>query len=146
MPFDSWPPGPGHNSRYADIDRTARELDDARLRFIRAQGRTNIPYDALSFRWRVLCYAVAAEVEPSAIVELIVQLGYADRDGKNSSASHETRAKVRGCSIRTCKYDTSKLEVRGFLPPNAVKHRKQNSAVRAITIPQVILDAFPITE
>ncbi len=141
MAFDGTPQVYG--LRETDIERTVCELAEqqaaARQKFIRDNVRPN-----MAFKWNALCYAYVSGMSTGEFMEYFGHLAFANKDGSNSSASHETRATLRGCSIDTSERDTSKLEKRGFLPSEDKKRRRNNSAIRRCAIPEAILDALPL--
>src|SRR5271166_4848478 len=135
----------GDNSRR--FERTANDLKrELQLKFIRANVGHSLPHPSLTNKWNTMCYAYVSGMKSGPFMELFGHLAHANGDGSNSFSSHKTRAMLRGCGDATCERDTAALEKLGFLPGDDKERRKQDSAIRRIKVPQVILDAFPLED
>jgi hypothetical protein len=133
------------HDRSADIERTAKELELARIKYLKDKIGAKCPYLS-PYLVEVLIRANATDMSSHEFRLLFTWATFANKDGTNAFPEHQTVANITGLSVSTLERATAELKALGWQSTERVMRRGKSIAFRTIKIPEsTSLEPSPVT-
>lgn len=125
----------GHNSRAAEIKSVAKEISEAKAKYLKDNIRAGVPNKV-----KVLYAASISSMSDAAFRQMFVSLSFANRDCDNLSVGHKRVAMLLDRSERSVQRVAKELEETGWL--STPRRQGRAPSVRTASIPDKTLNAI----